>query len=139
MVVVPLPAPAEVGVNPVMFGTGFEMVRGTRLELPPPGGIFGFEFCGGFTTEICSTPETASSAAGTVACSVAAFTKMVGILLPFTVTFESDTKFVPMISIANCPAPVRTPCGDIEVIFGTGFVTGATVNCSGFFGDPPPG
>ena len=105
MVVVPLPAPAEVGVNPVMFGTGFETVRGTRLELPPPGGIFGLVFCGGLTTEICSIPETASSAAGTVACSVAAFTKMVGILLPFTVTFDSDTKFVPMISIANCPAP----------------------------------
>lgn len=56
-------------------------------EAPPPGA--------GFTTVTASGPGAAMALAGTAAVSRALLTKVVGRLLPFHCTFESEMKFEP--------------------------------------------
>jgi hypothetical protein len=49
-------------------------------------------------------------------------------LLPFTVTIDCETKFVPVTISENCAFPVVTPDGESEVTCGTGLAAPLIVN-----------
>src|SRR5579863_9908123 len=120
MVVLAAPAAADVGLIDVMLGAGFLTGRANKLEMPPFG-------CG-FTTAISSVPELAMSAAGMSASSVAESEKPVCTLMPFTVTTDLGTKFVPETVRANAGPPAETPVGEREVICGTWLDDASTKN-----------
>ena len=126
-----LPARIAVGVSDVMTGTGFLTFRGTELELPPPGG--------GFTTAISNVPAVVMSVESTAACKSVEPRKLVGRMLPFTVTVASDTKFCPATSSVKPALPVETDGGDIDVICGTLLETESIVKVRVKVVPPPGG
>ena len=130
IIVLGLPAVNALGVSDVMLGTEFLMLSGKLLE-PPPFGC-------GLITATCRVPAVDTSEAGMPAISVVGFTKPVDRLLPFTVTIDCETKFIPVTVSVNEALPVVTPDGESEVICGTGLGPGLIVNCS-ISVVPPPG
>jgi len=97
------------------------------LDVPPPGL--------GFTTVIEAAPGLGIRAAGTVAVSRVAETKVVVSGLPFQFTVEPETKLVPLTVKVNCEPPAVAQVGLSEVIVGTGLLMVKV--CA--FDVPPPG
>lgn len=126
-----LPAKMAAGASDAITGTGFLTVRGTELELPPPGG--------GFTTAISNAPAVATSVEGRAAWRRVEPRKLVDRMLPFTVTVDSETKFCPDTSTVNEALPVETAEGEIEVICGTLLETDSIVNVRVVVVPPPGG
>src|SRR5579871_5896290 len=112
----PPPAATDTGLIDAMIGTGFETTKFITIELPPPAGMFGFEFCGGFTTTICTFPDEATSEAKIVALTSVELWNVVVRFCPFTVMIDCETKPVPVTSSENCAAPVDTPVGESDEI-----------------------
>ena len=69
------PAFALDGARELMTGAGLRMLNKSEFELPPPGG--------GFNTDICTFPTTATSPAGIVAVNCVLLTKVVVRLFRF--------------------------------------------------------
>jgi hypothetical protein len=125
------PAVAEVGETDVLVGVGFLTVNGNALEAPP--------FGAGFTTAMLSVPALATSEARMVVWSDVESPNDVEWLMPFTVTMETDVKFVPFTVSGKAALPAKTPEGNSEVICGTGLGAGSIVNVACGRAVPPPG
>ena len=125
-----LPAVIVAGLAVVRLGTGLFTCRGNALEAPP----FGW----GFRTAIWTVPPFATSDAKIVAERDVEFVKRVGRLLPFAVTMDRETKFVPVTVSTNWPVPARTPIGERDVTWGNGLGAGLMVNWRVVV-VPPPG
>jgi hypothetical protein len=78
------------------------------------------------------------SAAVSEAATAVEFEYSVVRLLPFTVTVDCGTKFVPETLSTKPPAPARVPEGEMELMCGTGPAVGLTVNVNPAV-VPPPG
>jgi hypothetical protein len=130
IVVATPPACMAAGDAEVRPGTGFRMFNGKALELPPLG-------CG-FNTEICNCPGVAVSEADMAASRVVELTNEVRRSLPFTVTIDVETKFVPVTVRVKPSEFVSTPDGLSAVIVGTGLGSGLIVNVNERL-VPPPG
>ena len=111
------PAAAQVGLIEVVVGTGLLMVNVTGFDVPPPGE--------GVLTVTWTVPAVVTFAAGTIAVSCVAETKVVVSPEPFQLTTELETKLVPFTVKVNCGDPARHELGLIEVIVGTGFAANA--------------
>jgi hypothetical protein len=72
-----------------------------------------------------AVPAAATFAAGTIAVSCVAETKVVVSPEPFQLTTELEIKLVPFTVKVNCGDPARHELGLIEVIVGTGFAANA--------------
>src|SRR4029077_16808417 len=70
------------------------------------------------TPVIEAVPQVAMRAAGTVAVSCVAETKVVASGLPFQFTVEPETKLVPLTVSVNCGPPAVAQVGLIELIVG---------------------
>jgi hypothetical protein len=104
----------EVGLIEVIVGTGLLMVNVAEFEVPPPGA--------GLTTVTDAVPAVATLAAGTAAVSCVEETKVVVKAEPFQLTFEVETKLVPLTVKVNAPLPAVVEVGLIELMFGTGLL-----------------
>ena len=110
-----------------MTGGGGLIVNVCAFDVPPPGA--------GFTTVTFAVPAAATLAAGTMAVSCVAETKVVTNGEPFQLTVEVETKLVPFTVKVNWALPAVVEVGLIDVVVGTGLLT---VNvCE--FEVPPPG
>jgi len=130
---VPAPAPAWLLVGEIVaiVGTGFATVRVKVFELPPPGG--------GFTTTTCRDPAEFANEADTELTSRAVeLSNEVGWTVPLIITFDNETKFVPVRSSVNAPPLARTVVGESDEICGTGLVVGLIVKMRAVE-VPPPG
>jgi hypothetical protein len=107
------PAVADVGLSPVVVGTGFTMVNVCPFEVPPPG-------VGLRTVTVRVAPE-AMSAAVISAWSSVGETYVVERLEPAQRTTEVETKFVPVTVRVNAGPPAATEDGESPVVVGTGF------------------
>jgi hypothetical protein len=125
------PAVAEVGLIPVMLGTGFAavIVNVTELDVPPPGD--------GLNTVTAALPALAMSLAGIDAVSWLALRKVVERFEPFQRTTELEMKALPLTVSVNPAAPAIADVGLMLVMFGTGFAA-VIVNVTEF-DMPPPG
>ena len=74
------------------------------------------------TTVIEAEPAVAMRAAGTVAVSCVAETNAVVNAVPFHLTVEPDTKFVPFTVNVNCGPPAAVQVGLSELIVGTALI-----------------
>lgn len=111
----PLPTTTVPGDTEIDPGTGFPTTTFAAAELPPPGG--------GFTTVRFSVPVCATSAAVRATCSVVALWYFVVRALPFTFTWESVTKPVPVTVRVGAGLPTVAVGGKIEMLPGCGFIT----------------
>ncbi len=130
IVVAAPPAFAAAGLSDVRLGVWFFTASGKLLEEPP--------FGAGFTTAISNVPEVARSAATIKACNEVEPRKVVGRLLPLTVTVDCETKFLPVTAKVKPAPPAKVPAGESEVICGTELEAALIVNGSGRV-TPPPG
>jgi hypothetical protein len=103
------------------------IVNVTALDVPPPGL--------GFTTVIEAVPGVAIRAAVTVAVSCVEDLEIMARAVPFQLTVEVETKFVPFTVKVNCAPPAAAQVGLSEVIVGTGLLMVKV--CA--FDVPPPG
>ena len=125
-----LPARMAGGDTDEIVGTGFLTGSGKKVELPPPGD--------GFTTAISNVPAFDTSVARTAAARSVELWKLVVRMMPFTVTVDCETKFVPVTNSVNEALPVEADLGDSEVIWGTALLTASIVNVRVWV-VPPPG
>ena len=97
------------------------------FDVPPPGA--------GFTTVIEAVSGVAIRAVVTVAVTCVEEPNVVASVVPFHLTVEVETKFVPVTVNVNCPPPAVAQVGLIELVVGIGLLI---VNVCGF-DVPPPG
>ena len=99
------PAIAVLGASEDTEGTGLAevIVKVAAPEMPPPGA--------GVVTVTATEPAVMTSDAGTWAVSCEALTKVVGSATPPQLTYEEDTKFVPLTVSTNAPVPATTLVG----------------------------
>jgi len=101
------PAVAHVGLSEPIVGTAL-IVNVAAFEVPPQE----------LTTVIEAVPAVAISAAGTVAVSCVADTKVVARDVAFHFTVAPDTKFVPLTVRVNCNPPAVAQVGLSELTVG---------------------
>ena len=125
------PAKAELGLRPVIFGTGFEavIVKATELEIPPPGE--------GLKTVTAALPALAMSPAGMEAVNWLALPKVVERFEPFQRTTDEEMKLLPFTVRVKAAPLAAAEVGVMPVTFGTGFAA-VIVNVTEFE-IPPPG
>src|SRR5271166_2542875 len=127
--VVALPAVAAFGLMLVRVGTGLLMVKVCAPEVPPPGPAV--------TTVTGSVPAVVRSAAGMMAVSWVALTKVVARAVPLKSAVELDTKLVPVSVMVVFGAPTVAEVGLMLVSVGTGLVVVMVKVCAPEV--PPPG
>jgi hypothetical protein len=110
------PAVVLVGESEARDGTGFSIVNGIALEVPPPGA--------GLVTETLMLAPVAMSAVGIVTAICVAVTE-VGVSGPNdpNVTVAPVPKFVPVIVSVKAPPPEVALAGESWVMVGTGLST----------------
>ena len=81
----------------------------------------------GVATVIEAVPAVAMSAAGTVAVSCVAETNAVVSAVPFHLTVEPETKFVPFTVSVNCGPPALAHVGFSELIVGAPLIVNVSV------------
>src|SRR5262249_60476021 len=92
------------------------MAKFTAFEVPPPGA--------GLVTVTDAVPAFAILAAGTVTVSCVLLTKRVLFrAVPFQLTAEPLTKFVPLTVKLNCDPPAVALLGERLLMFGSGLLT----------------
>jgi hypothetical protein len=106
------PALAEMGLRLVMVGAGLEIVKGSALDVPPPGA--------GLTTVTLTVPAVAMSAAVMSAVSLALLTKVVVLSSPSQRTVESLTKLAPLTVSVKAGLPAVAESGLRLVMVGPG-------------------
>ena len=97
-----------------MTGGGGLIVNVCAFDVPPPGA--------GFTTVTFAVPAAATLAAGTMAVSCVAETKVVTNGEPFQLTVEVETNLVPFTVKVNWALPAMVELGLSEVVVGTGLL-----------------
>src|SRR5579884_286390 len=107
------------GEMELIVGGGLLTLNGTAKESPPPGG--------GFSTAIWAVPGVCRRLLGTAPKSLLLLTKVVERFWPFQVTTEVVTKLLPFTVRLSPEPPTRVPVGWMEVMEGTGLVTGLMV------------
>src|SRR5436190_288154 len=80
----------------------------------------------GFTTVIAAVPALAMRMAGTVAVSCVKETYVVANAVPFQLTVDVETKFVPVTVNVNCGPPGATQVGSMELIVGLALIVNVT-------------
>lgn len=113
------------GVTALIAGAGLFTVNVVIPDVPPPGA--------GFCTLIWAIELPAKSAAGSVAFSCVAPTKVVARAVPFHAAAELEIKPVPLMVTIVSAVPAVSDDGDNAVTVGTGFEAGAGLDV-----DPPP-
>lgn len=108
------PAVALDGDSEVIVGTGLLTGYVQVPEVPPPGA--------GLLTVMLAVVAAARSLEGTCAVILVALTKTVASGVPFQLTAELTTKFVPVTVKVNAPEPASELTGDSAVIVGTGLL-----------------
>src|SRR5881409_3056428 len=109
------PATAEVGLRPLMLGTGFEavMLKLTVLEVPPPGG--------GLKTVTAAVPALEMLLAGIEAVSRVELRNVVARSPPFQRTTDPEMKLLPL-TVRLKPDPAATVDAGLRlVMLGAGF------------------
>src|SRR5207245_1876844 len=84
----------------------------------------------GVTTVIDAVPAVAMRAAGTVAVTCVAETKVVASAVPLHLTVEPDTKLVPLTVSVNCGPPAAVQVGLSELMVGTALIVITSVCCA---------
>jgi hypothetical protein len=121
------PAVAPFGDSEVIVGAGLLIVKVCAPEVPPPGA--------GLVTVTFTGPAVAMSAAVIEAVTCVALTNVVVLAAPLKFTAEEALKFVPFTVSVNAAPPAIALVGEIEVVVGTGLLTGKFRGAEG----PPPG
>ena len=88
------------------------IVKVIAFDVPPHG----------VTTVIDAVPAVAMRAAGTVAVTCVAETKVVASAVPLHLTVEPDTKLVPLTVSVNCGPPAAVQVGLSELMVGTALI-----------------
>jgi xanthosine utilization system XapX-like protein len=121
------PAVAPFGESEVIVGAGLLIVKVCAPEVPPPGA--------GLVTVTFTEPAVAMSVARIAAVICVALTKVVALAAPLKFTTDEELKFVPFtVSVKPAP-PAVALVGEIDVVVGTGLLTGKFMGAEG----PPPG
>jgi hypothetical protein len=108
------PAAALEGESEVAPGSGLSIVKGSPLDVPPPGV--------GFITVTAAIPAVAMSLAGTEAVNSVSLTYVVVSPVPFHCTVELEMKFVPVTVRVNAAPPAVALEGESEVTSGLGLL-----------------
>jgi hypothetical protein len=127
------PAVAELGLRPVVVGTGLSgmlIVKVWALEVPPPGE--------GLNTVTLAVPAVAMSEARIEAVSCVDETKLVLRSKPFHLTTEPEMKLVPLTMSVKAAPPAVAEVGLRFVVVGTGLSGILIVKVWGL-DVPPPG
>ena len=127
VIVAALPGATYRGEIDVMTGAGLFTGNATAVELPPPGA--------GLCTEIWLAELPVRSAAGTVAFTSVALTKVLASVTPFHAITEVETNPDPVTSTKVSVDPASTLVGSILAIVGTGLFTAKSTAAD----VPPPG
>jgi len=110
----------------VLFGGGGGLVITGPLAMVSVTGVDAAPEHVEFTTVIEAVPALAMRMAGTVAVSCVEETYVVASAVPFQLTVDVETKFVPFTVNVNCGPPGVTQAGSMELIVGAAVIVNVT-------------
>lgn len=125
-----LPAAIEAGLNDVVVGAGFRIVKVCEPDVPPPGA--------GVVTVTEAVPAIVMSELRMVAVIVVVEMNVVARGPPFHSTVEDEMNPVPVSVSVNPAPPAVVEVGDSVISVGAGLRALVTVNVW-LFDVPPPG